>query len=69
MRAHFGKPRILWLPDHIHRLIFFSFQSHSENPTMMHEEKETLECPNQGEMSPIEEEIKESKSVVVIPFF
>ncbi|CAK6950959.1 ankyrin repeat domain-containing protein 26 [Scomber scombrus] len=35
-------------------------ESHSENPTMLHEVKQPSESPNKGEMSPVEEEIKET---------
>ncbi|XP_042267337.1 ankyrin repeat domain-containing protein 26 isoform X6 [Thunnus maccoyii] len=35
-------------------------ESHSENPSVPHEEKQNLQSLNQEEMSPIEEEIKEN---------
>ncbi|XP_056243414.1 ankyrin repeat domain-containing protein 26 isoform X8 [Seriola aureovittata] len=42
-------------------------ESHSENPNMPHEEKQSLQTQDQEEMSPIEEEIKEN--LFYIPSF
>lgn len=48
-----------------HKLIF-SFQSHSDNPNVPGEEKQSLHTQNEGEMSTVEEGSKESRS---FPFF
>lgn len=49
-----------------HRLIF-SFKSHSENPSMPHEEKQSLHTQDQEEMSTVEE-IKDSRFILFIAF-
>lgn len=47
--------------------LFFLLQSHSENPIMPHEEKQSLHTHDQEEMSAVKEEIKEGRSIVFIP--
>lgn len=48
---------------------FYTFQSHSENPDMPLEEKQSLHTQDQEEMPTVEEGKKESKSVLFIYVF
>lgn len=47
---------------------FSLLKSHSENANMPHEEKQSLHTQDQEEMSTVEEEIRESRSIVFIAF-